>query len=88
MKDYRTLALESLMNKAVSDRADALTSLSILLDHPAGIGDHSTSDLHTNLNESLSNLTDAEDRIETLKKHFPHDFQETSNTPPPFYFNV
>ena len=84
MKDYRTLALESLMNKAVSDRADALTSLSILLDHPAGIGAHSTSDLHTNLNESLSNLTDAEDRIETLKKHFPHDFQETSNTPPPF----
>jgi hypothetical protein len=54
------------------------------LGHPAGIGDHSTSDLHTNLNESLSNLTDAEDRIETLKKHFPHDFQETSNTPPPF----
>ena len=74
MKDYRTLALESLMNKAVSDRADALTSLSILLDHPAGIGDHSTSDLHTNLNESLSNLTDAEDRIETLQRFDPTYF--------------
>ena len=47
-----------------------MTSLEIMLDHPAGIGDHSTGDLHNNLNEALSNLADAEDRIETLKRNF------------------
>ena len=84
MKNYRNTALDSLLKQAQTDKAQAEASLTILLDHPAGIGDHSTTDLHDNLNEALSKLADAEDRIETLKKHFPHDFQETSNTPPPF----
>ena len=55
---------------ATADRAEAMTSLEIMLDHPAGIGDHSTGDLHNNLNEALSSLADAEDRIETLKRNF------------------
>ena len=41
-----------------------------MLDHPAGIGDHSTGDLHENLNEALAKLADAEDRLDTLKIHF------------------
>ncbi len=72
-EDYMTFkaqALHSLMMKAAADRAEAMTSLEIMLDHPAGIGDHSTGDLHNNLNEALSNLADAEDRIETLKRNF------------------
>ena len=56
--------------KAESDKAKALTSLNILLDHPAGIGDHSTSDLHENLESALSDLADADDRIETLERYF------------------
>ena len=67
---FKPQALNSLMMKAASDRAAAITSLEIMLDHPAGIGDHSTDDLHNNLNEALSNLADAEDRIETLKRNF------------------
>ena len=67
---FKAQALNSLMMKAASDRAEAMTSLEIMLDHPAGIGDHSTGDLHNNLNEALSNLADAEDRIETLKRNF------------------
>ena len=67
---FKAQALNSLMMKAASDRAEAMTSLEIMLDHPAGIGDHSTTDLHNNLNEALSKLADAEDRIETLKRNF------------------
>ena len=67
---FKAQALHSLMMKAAADRAEAITSLEIMLNHPAGIGDHSTEDLHKNLNEALSNLADAEDRIETLKRNF------------------
>ena len=67
---FKAQAVKSLMLKAESDRAEAMTSLEIMLDHPAGIGDHSTGDLHNNLNEALSSLADAEDRIETLKRNF------------------
>ena len=59
----------SLLSQAKTDRFQALTSLKIMLDFPAGIGDHSTSDLHNNLNEALSKLADADGRIETLKRY-------------------
>lgn len=68
---YKQSAVYSLALKAQSDRAEALTSLTLLLDHPAGIGDHSTDDLHSNLNQALDKLTDADDRLETLQKYFP-----------------
>ncbi len=67
---FKAQAINSLMLQAATDRSKAITSLEIMLNHPAGIGDHSTSDLHNNLNEALSNLADAEDRIETLKRNF------------------
>lgn len=84
MNDYKTTALEGLMSKAQTDRLESKASLSILLNFPAGIGDHSTSDLHNNLNEALSRLADAEDRIETLKRNFPNDFPSTPDQKPPF----
>lgn len=67
---FNAQAINSLMLKAAADRAEAVTSLEIMLDHPAGIGDHSTGDLHDNLNEALSKLADAEDRIECLKRNY------------------
>ena len=67
---FKTNALNSLMLNARKDRAEAITSLEIMFDHPAGIGDHSTGDLHDNLNEALSKLADAEDRIECLKRNY------------------
>ena len=54
-------------HQAVTDKVKAEASLHILLDHPAGIGDHSTEDLHSNLQQALSNLADATDRLETLE---------------------
>ena len=77
---YRKRALQALKLKAESDKAEALTSLEILLEHPAGIGDHSTSDLHNNLNEGLAKLADAQDRLETLSKFFPEKGNDNFST--------
>ena len=67
MSNYRQAALDSLYRQAITDKVKAEASLHILLDHPAGIGDHSTEDLHSNLQQALSNLADATDRLETLE---------------------
>ena len=73
MSTYKENAIDYLYNKASSDRDKALASLSILLDQPAGIGDHSTEDLYNNLDEALSNLADAEDRLEVLEQYYSRD---------------
>tara|TARA_B100000287_G_scaffold247156_1_gene232321 strand:- start:3394 stop:3609 length:216 start_codon:yes stop_codon:yes gene_type:complete len=67
---FRNDALDALKHNAEKDRSQALASLKVMLDNPAGIGDHSTGDLHNNLNEALSQLADAEDRLDILKVHF------------------
>ena len=69
--NYRRSALFALAMKAQTDKAEALASLAILRDHPAGIGDHSADDLHENLNSALSKLADADDRLQTLNRYFP-----------------
>lgn len=76
--NFRQSALYSLALKAQSDKAEAMASLSILLDNPAGIGDHSTKDLHNNLYEALNQLENAESRLEILNRYFP----ELRNYPP------
>jgi len=77
---FKAEAVNSLMLRAAADRAEAVTSLEIMFNHPAGIGDHSTGDLHNNLNEALSNLADAEDRIDCLTRNFGNflPLQETN----------
>ena len=73
-KSYRNAVLDSLLKQAQTDKAQAEVSLRVLIDHPAGIGDHSTTDLHNNLNEALSKLAEADDRIETLQRFDPAYF--------------
>lgn len=68
--DYKADALDALRNSAETDRHKALASLKIMLNHPAGIGDHSTGDLHSNLEEALQQLVDADDRLETLRRYW------------------
>ena len=59
-----------LEDAANSDKSKALLTLSLLSDHPAGIGDHSTEDFYKNADEALTSLTDADDKLETLNKYF------------------
>jgi len=68
-KDFREAALDHLKANAESDLNKAIMSMKIILDHPAGIGDHSTGDLYNNLDEALRMLIDAEDRLEILEKY-------------------
>jgi hypothetical protein len=70
---FSDVAITYMMNKAQADRTAALTSLMAMLHHPAGIGDHSTDDLHKNLDEAISALSDADDRIETIQRYFSKD---------------
>jgi hypothetical protein len=66
MSNFKEKALQYLFDQASADKSAAEASLEILLNHPAGIGDHSTGDLHNNLNEALSKYADARDRLESL----------------------
>jgi hypothetical protein len=58
-----------LKSKAVSEKEEALTTLKLLCEYPAGIGDHSTADFYQNAEEALTKLVDAEDKLETLEKY-------------------
>jgi hypothetical protein len=44
--------------------------LELLEKHPAGIGDHSTTDFYKNAEEALQMLVDADDRLGAIEKYF------------------
>lgn len=52
-----------------AQRRKAIATLHLLSNHPVGIGDHSTEDFYKNAHEALAALTDADDKLETLKKY-------------------
>ena len=68
--NYKEEAVKYMFNKAKADKAKGLMSLSLLLDNAVGIGDHSTGDFHSNLDEALNILVDAKDRLEVLQEYF------------------
>jgi len=53
-----------------AQREKALMTFDLLIDHPAGIGDHSTSDFYANAEDAAKALAEADDVLETLKRHF------------------
>lgn len=59
---------QMLMDSAKADKSKAELTLDLLSSHPAGIGDHSTTDFYNNAEEALRNLVDAVDRIEMLDR--------------------
>lgn len=61
--------LKMLKAKANEKREKALTSLELLMDHSAGIGDHSTNDFYNNIEQAFQELVDADDMLETLEKY-------------------
>ena len=66
MKEQLYKLLES---KALSEREEAITTLKLMGEHPAGIGDHSTKDFYNNVEEALGKLVDADDKLEALTKN-------------------
>lgn len=70
VSSVKTIAISCLRAQAEASRCKALTSFKLLLEHPVGIGDHSTGDYHKNLEEALDQLVDAEDRLAIINKYF------------------
>ena len=70
---YREKMIGYMYHKAKSDYDAAKGSLDLLLDHPAGIGDHSTDDLYKSFDEALNLLVDANDRLEMLASEYPEN---------------
>ena len=62
-----------LRSQAIAEQKKALLSLDLLVDHPAGIGAHSTEDYWKNANEALELLVDADDKLACLEKYFPDE---------------
>jgi len=58
-----------LKSKAISEKEEALTTLKLMGEYPAGIGDHSTKDFYDNVEEALQKLVDADDKLEALTKY-------------------
>jgi len=69
MKMNRSL-YNMLHTQALAERQKAFLTLELLSNHPAGIGDHSTSDFYDNANEALEALTSADDKVFALEKYF------------------
>lgn len=65
-----TQLFNMLMKSAEADKSKALLSLELLGNKAVGIGDHSTEDFYKNAEEAIRNLAEAEDVLETIKRHF------------------
>ena len=61
--------VDMLYKSAEADKAKALLTLELLTEHPAGIGDHSTTDFYKNAEEALAMLADADDKLEAIDKY-------------------
>ena len=68
MAQYRVITMLEKTFEAQRERA--LLTLELLTENPAGIGDHSTSDFYNNAEEAARVLAEAEDVLETLKRHY------------------
>ncbi len=68
--------LKMLKAKANDKREKALTSLELLMENAAGIGDHSTGDFYNNVEEAFQGLVDADETLETLEKYDWNNMQD------------
>ena len=62
--------IQALTSQAEADRQRALMALDLLENQAVGIGDHTANDFMKDADEALSLLTDADDKLETLRKYF------------------
>ena len=66
----QSLVIEALKAQAQADKLKAQMALDLLTNQAVGIGDHTASDFLKDATEALNLLTDAEDRLETIKKYY------------------
>ena len=59
--------LEYIEQKALLNRSQALLSLTLLYEKPAGIGDHSTNDFYKNIDEAFQLFCSSEEQLQHLQ---------------------
>ena len=64
----RTLIIKAALDKYESQKSEALAHLEILFNNSVGIGEHS--EIMTEVNKWIESLSQAEENIQTLSKHF------------------
>ena len=62
------MIIDALEAKYKAEIASAKANIQVYLDNPAGIGEHP--DLVSAVDEQMSKLAEAEDKLETLTKHY------------------
>ena len=68
MAQYRVIKMLRATFEAQKEKA--LMTFELLMENPAGIGDHSTEDFYKNAEEAAKALAEAEDVLDTLESHF------------------
>tara|TARA_B100001564_G_scaffold346254_1_gene345776 strand:- start:1242 stop:1451 length:210 start_codon:yes stop_codon:yes gene_type:complete len=64
--------IKALRKQAEADREEALLTLETLIHSPAGIGEHTSGHFLEEGQKAIQKLTDAEDHLETIERHFGH----------------
>ena len=70
MNDVEKISVDYLFHRATADKKKAELSLELLMNNPAGIGDHSTGDFHKNLEEAWDTLVGALDSLGRLQEKY------------------
>ena len=68
MAQYRVIKM--LRKTFEAQKEKALMTFDLLIDHPVGIGDHSTTDFYNNAEEAAKALAEADDVLQTLQTYF------------------
>ena len=68
MAQYRVIKMLKANFEAQKEKA--LMTFELLMEKPAGIGDHSTEDFYKNAEEAARALAEADDVLDTLERHF------------------
>ena len=68
MAQYRVIKM--LQKTFEAQREKALMTFELLMENPAGIGDHATEDFYKNAEEAARALAEADDVLDTLERHF------------------
>ena len=68
MAQYRVIKMLKATFEAQKEKA--LMTFELLMENPAGIGDHSTEDFYKNAEEAAKALAEADDVLDTLERHF------------------
>jgi hypothetical protein len=68
MAQYRVIKM--LRKTFEAQKEKALMTFDLLMHHPVGIGDHSTTDFYNNAEDAAKALAEADDVLQTLQTYF------------------